>query len=60
MAESLTVQERAVVDLLAAAWNAFLSLPEQHNDDVHEFRRIIHAGQEKVLARPAVRALNGG
>jgi hypothetical protein len=53
----LTKEENAVVQALATAWNAFLELPMQHADDVHEFRAGIHRLQEKVLARPAVRQL---
>lgn len=58
MPEGITTEEHNVVNLLAEAWNRFIDLPVQHGDDVHEFRRIIHADQEKVLARPALRALN--
>lgn len=56
--EAFTKDEKEVVMKLAEAWNAFLLLPTEHSDDVDEFRRIIHAGQEKVMARPARRALN--
>lgn len=51
-------QEKAVLYALADAWNKFLYLPVEHSDDIDEFRRIIHAAQEKILARPARRALN--
>ena len=54
----MTESERYVVAQLAGAWNAFLALPIQHQDDVDEFRRLIHAAQEKVLARPAIREMN--
>lgn len=47
--------EGAVVDALAEAWNRYLDLPIEHQDDVDEFRRAIHTAQEKVLARPARR-----
>lgn len=56
MAEGMTEAEVAVIKALVDAWNAFVDLPVQHADDVHEFRRIIHAAQEKVFARPMVRA----
>lgn len=55
----MTEAEAAVVATLAAAWNAFLTLPVEHADDTAEFRRLIHGAQEKVLCRPARRALNG-
>lgn len=50
----LTDDEKAVLSKLAEAWNAFLSLPVLHADDVPEFRAAIHRLQEKVLARPAL------
>lgn len=55
----MTDDERAVVLALAEAWKAFLRLPDEHRDDVDEFRRAIHAAQEKVLARPGRREMNG-
>lgn len=51
-------QERKVVKHLVDAWNSFLALPIEHNDDIDEFRRSIHAAQEKILARPGRRAIN--
>ena len=51
----MTPAERAVVDQLAAAWNAFMQLPVEHPMDLC---RGIHILQDKVLARPARRALN--
>lgn len=53
---AMTEPEQIVVDALAVAWNAFLLLPMEHDDDTDEFRRMIHAAQEKVLARPARRS----
>lgn len=55
----LTEHEAEVIKHLIAAWNAYACLPVEHRDDLTEFRRIIHAGQEKVFARPAIRAWNG-
>lgn len=55
---SLTSQERLVVAKLVDTWNEFLLLPVEHDDDVTEFRRIIHAAQEKVLARVGRRQIN--
>lgn len=52
---TLSGDERAVVTALWKAWNVFLRLPEEHADDTDEFRRAIHAAQEKVFARPARR-----
>ena len=53
-----TEQEQCVVKALADAWNAFLTLPIEHDDDIPEFRRLIHAAQEKVLARTGRRWMN--
>lgn len=55
----MTPAERAVVDQLAAAWNAFMQLPVEHPMDQDEFCRGIHVLQDKVLARPARRTMNG-
>lgn len=40
---------------LAAAWNMFLSLPEAHASDRDEFMRAIHAAQNILLAREALK-----
>ena len=45
----LTSDEQAVLEHLAAAWNAFLILPPYH---VVEFRHGLHMLQNIVLARP--------
>jgi hypothetical protein len=58
MAQFVTDGERQVVAKLADVWNAFLALPVEHDDDIHEFRRIIHAGQDKVLGRAGRREVN--
>jgi hypothetical protein len=49
----LSADEKTVIDCLVLAWNAFLKLPVEHDDDVAEFRSSIHRLQEKVLCRPA-------
>lgn len=54
----LKPQEAAVAHALADAWNAFLKLPVEHNDDIDEFRRAIHAAQNIVLSRPGRREIN--
>lgn len=51
--------EIQVLNNLAEAWNGFLKLKLMHNDDIDEFRRLIHACQEKVLARAGLRQLEG-
>lgn len=54
----LTENETLVVLQLGKVWNMFLELPEEHADDVAEFRAMIHRAQEKVLCRPGRRELN--
>lgn len=56
----LTQEERKVIDALADAWNAFVSLPEEHEWERVEFMHAIHAAQSIVMARPAQRELNEG
>lgn len=55
---TLTQEEQTVMDALVLVWNAFLKLPIQHMDDVPEFRHGIHHLQEKILSRPARKAMN--
>ena len=47
----MTSDEQAVLEHLAAAWNAFLILPPSHPAEVGEFRPGLHALQNIVLAR---------
>jgi len=55
----MTEQERMIVMKLATVWDDVLELPVQHRDDIDETRRLIHALQDKIAARPAWRDLNG-
>lgn len=52
----MTDQERATLERLADAWNAFCALPIYHPSDADEFMRAIHAAQHIIMARVAVRA----
>ena len=52
----MTKQELKVIDHLAKAMNKFEELPVMHSDDFDEFFRAIHAAQNIVMAREAVRA----
>jgi hypothetical protein len=45
-----------VVEQLAEAWASFLRLPDHHPADRPEFCAAIHACQNIVMARAAVRA----
>lgn len=53
----MTPDEIRIVDMLAAAWNAYLALPVEHPCDRTEFMRAIHDAQARVLMRPARRDL---
>lgn len=53
----LNMHERAVVALLGQAWSAYLELPAIHPNDQQEFMQAIHAAENVVCARPAVRQL---
>jgi hypothetical protein len=50
--------ENRVLDRLVDAWNTFVALPREHDDDIDEFRHGIHALQNMVLSRPVRRRLN--
>lgn len=56
--DPLTAGEETVISRLVDAWNAFLRLPVEHADDCTEFRQLVHAAQDKVLARAGRRWLN--
>ncbi len=56
----MTRAEADVVNALAVAWNAYLELPIEHADDQTEFRALVHAAQDKVLARVGRRQINSG
>lgn len=49
----LTDGERAVLDLLAEAWNAYTKLPIQHPMDRQEFAFYVHGCQGLVGLRVA-------
>ena len=55
---AVTPEEREVVSALTRAWNLFLALPVEHQDDVDDFRRAIHVANAKVLMRSGRRELN--
>lgn len=58
MSGILTTEERALLDLTAQVWNAFLQLPRAHPDEQTEFRHAQHALQRIILARPAIREVS--
>jgi len=53
----MTEAEKQLVQALGEAWNAFLALPVEHQNDQVEFMWHLHALQNQVMARPARRAL---
>lgn len=53
----MTTDEIEIVDLLGEAWNKFIALPKQHEDDNREFCDAIHRAQYLVMKRTAVRLL---
>lgn len=52
----LTGEERAVLDLLAKAYEAFNALPVQHPMHGQEFCHGLHECQRLVMSRPVARA----
>ena len=48
----MTAEEDTVVRALAAAWNLFVDLPKEHEDDADEFRAGIHRLQQAIMSRP--------
>ena len=52
----ITDKEKAVLDHLAAAWNAFIGLQANHVDERLEFRLAIHSAQSIIAQRVAARA----
>ena len=52
---SLTREERSVVEKLAAAFLEFKNLPQYHPCDLREFALHLHAAQNIVMAREAIR-----
>ncbi|MCA9872176.1 MAG: hypothetical protein KC441_00915 [Anaerolineales bacterium] len=56
--DAFTVQERAILDQLAAAYSGFVELDVMHDWHQREFMLAIHQAQRLVLARPGLRALN--
>ena len=53
--ELFTQEEERLVGLLGEAWEMFLELPVIHGSDKEEFMRAIHAAQNIVLSRAAMK-----
>lgn len=53
----LTEQEKKILEASANVWNEFMLLPEQHPDDIRDFRFHIHAIQNILLGMSATRML---
>jgi hypothetical protein len=52
---SMTAPERRALELLATAWDAFVSLPDPHPCDASEFSAAIHQCQNLIAFRVARR-----
>lgn len=50
----LTDDELEVMQGIVAAWNAFVRLPKQQQDDVDDFRRAVH-DMQRIMAVRAIR-----
>ena len=57
MSSGLTPEERTLLDLTADLYNAYCELPVYHPQDGAEFVQKIHAVQDSILKRPAMREL---
>lgn len=53
----LTEQEEKIANMLGDVFNAYMLLPVEHQMEQREFCQAIHACQNIVLSRPAVRYL---
>jgi hypothetical protein len=49
----MTQQEQDVMNHLVRAWQIYVNLPRQHDDDVTEFRHALHRLQHLLLVRQA-------
>ncbi|MDK2757539.1 MAG: hypothetical protein KYX66_12465 [Blastomonas fulva] len=54
---AMTEAEKVVLQSLVDAWNAYIHLPQEHGDDLDEFRAIIHTAQNHIAARSVWREL---
>ncbi len=54
--DPLTDAEREVLESFASAWRLFALLPRRHPDELSEARAHLHALQQTLMARAAVRA----
>ncbi len=54
----MTKEELEIIEILGIAWNKFKAIEVVHQSDNDEFMRAIHAAQNIVLSRQAMRELN--
>lgn len=52
----LTNEEREILEMTAVLWNRIKSLPVLHVADVAEAARDFHDIQNRIAARPVIRA----
>lgn len=55
---TLKAEEHRLAQMLGDVWNAYLELPIEHPCEREEFCRAIHACQDMILSRPAIRAMH--
>lgn len=51
----LSLTEEAVLNALTEAWNQYVGLAVEHDDDLREFRDAIHRAQGLIAIRVARR-----
>lgn len=57
---AITEAEHRIVEMLGIVYNEYTKLPVIHSQDKVEFMRAIHAAQNIVLARSALRQTGFG
>jgi hypothetical protein len=54
MENNMTLEEKEVMENIVEAWNKFIKLPDQFDDDIEDFRFSIHL-LERILATRIIR-----
>lgn len=54
----MTTEEKKCIMALVEAWNLFIKLPIEHDDDTEDMRRIIHAANAQIFKRVGRREFN--
>lgn len=56
VAAGLTEAEGVILETTCRLWSEFVALPELHGGHQAEVHLLVHAIQDKILTRPALRA----